>query len=312
MPRRIGACLAGALLVGGLAAGAWAGDAPASPGAEGEFKRGALGGRAYRLFVPSASPAGRPLPLVIALHGCWQTPEDFALGTRLNQAAQRRGLLVLYPAQGPLANPSRCWNWFEPSQQGVKTGEVAGILALAREVQSASPVDPRRVIALGFSAGGFMAVNLACAAPDLVSRVGVVAGGPYRCGLGVEGAIGCMRGIGLDGAASAAACLRATGRGALALRASLWHGADDTVVSPANQTALVAMFARLTGMVSGVTERVGGGVHSLYRDGRGHAVFEAWTIPGLGHEWSGGDTRGTQTVSWGPGTTDHMLDFLLE
>jgi len=38
-------------------------------------------------------------PLIVALHGCWQTPEDFALGTRLNDAADARGLVVVYPGE---------------------------------------------------------------------------------------------------------------------------------------------------------------------------------------------------------------------
>jgi poly(hydroxyalkanoate) depolymerase family esterase len=285
--------------------------ATAAPAAsEGVFKHGAAGTRAYRLYVPERAAAG-PLPLVIALHGCFQTPEDFALGTRLNDAAERRGLLVLYPAQRPRDNASRCWNWFAPEHQGRASGEVAEILAAVREVARVHQVAPGRTIALGLSAGGFMAVNLLCAAPDVVSGVGVAAGGPYRCGLGVDGALRCMRGLGLDGAASAAACLAAGGKRSLPVRASLWHGALDTVVAPANFTALETMFARLAGMASGTTERREGALHALYRDAQGRPVIETWLVPGLGHAWSGGDARGTHTVPWGPSATDRMLDFLL-
>jgi poly(hydroxyalkanoate) depolymerase family esterase len=174
-------CLAVAAVVVGAA-----GSAPGQGRArrDAEFTRGTLGDRPYRLFVPREVGA-RP-PLIIALHGCWQTPEDFALGTRLNAAAQRRGLLVLYPAQRPRDNPSRCWNWFEPAHQSRTSGELAEILALVREVRSRYPGDRERTIALGFSAGAFMAVNLACVAPDVVAGVGVFAGGPYRCGVGAE------------------------------------------------------------------------------------------------------------------------------
>ena len=281
---------------------------PAAAG--GVFKQGAVGARAYRLYVPERAAAG-PLPLVIALHGCFQTPEDFALGTRLNDAAERRGLLVLYPAQRPRDNASRCWNWFEREHQGRGSGEVAEILAVVREVAREHPVAPGRTIALGLSAGGFMAVNLLCAAPDVVSGVGVAAGGPYRCGFGADGALRCMRGLGVDGTSSAAACLAASGKRSLSLRASLWHGALDTVVAPTNLTALETMFARLAGMASGTTERQEGALHALYRDGEGRPVIETWLVPGLGHAWSGGDARGTHAVPWGPSATDRMLDFLL-
>lgn len=295
--------LAGAVLSAGLA-----GVASPESGRGGEFARGVHEGRAYRLFVP-AGGAG-PLPLIVALHGCWQTPEDFAVGTRLNEAAGERGLLVLYPAQGPRQNASRCWNWFEPAGPGHPGREAAEILALVGVVRAERRVDARRVLAIGFSAGGFMAVNLACSAPELVAGVGVVSGGPYRCGVGPAGALQCMRGV-VDGAASAQACLATMGRRPHDLRASLWHGAEDPVVSPRNLDALVTMFARLGGMASGVTETRDGAVYSVYRDGRGRPLIEAWLVRGLGHAWTGGDTRGTHTVPWGPVMTDAMLDFLL-
>ena len=270
----------------------------------GTFARGTLGGRAYRAWVPTRPAPGRPL--VVALHGCWQTPEDFALGTRLNDAAERRGLVVVYPAQGRGDNPYRCWNWFEPAQQKAGGSEPAQILAIARRVQGERGLRDRRVIVLGFSAGAWMAVNLACAAPDLVAGVGALAGGPYRCAGGPEDAIQCMRGTARDTAASAAACGPARD-----LRVSLWHGAVDTVVSPTNLTALEAMFARQLGASGGVTATDEGAIHAVYRDPRGAPVLETWLVRGMGHAWSGGDARGTHTWPAGPSATERMLDFLL-
>src|ERR1043166_2410251 len=178
----------------GVLVGALAGAAPAT----GAFERGTYEGRAYRLWVPARVEPARPL--VVALHGCWQTPEDFALGTRLNAAAEARGLVVVYPAQSQRANPYRCWNWFEPAQQAAAgKGETAQILALARQVQGERGLREPRLLVLGFSAGAWMAVNLACAAPEVVLGVGAAAGGPYRCADGPEAAIQCMRGVQRDG-----------------------------------------------------------------------------------------------------------------
>ncbi|MEX2148411.1 MAG: PHB depolymerase family esterase [Candidatus Rokuibacteriota bacterium] len=278
-----------------------------SPAQAGSFTSGVHEGRAYRLYVPATAAS----TLVIALHGCWQTPDDFARGTRLNEAADRRGLVIVYPAQGRAAHPYRCWNWYEAGSHTAARGETAEILALARHIASEHGLGDRRAVVLGFSAGGFMAVNLVCAAPSLVSGVGVLAGGAYRCGVGAEGAIQCMRGRGGDGAAAAQACLDVTGARTLPVRASLWQGAVDRVVNAANLSALETMFARAVGMVSSATESQPGAVTSVHRDGRGRPVVETWLIRNMGHAWSGGDPRGRHTYPAGPRATDRMLDFLL-
>ena len=84
------------------------------------IRRGSVEGRAYRLYVPTAVAdvvgEAPPRPLVVALHGCWQTPEDFVTTTRLGRAAERRGVLVVAPAQGKRDHPSRCWNWSPASR----------------------------------------------------------------------------------------------------------------------------------------------------------------------------------------------------
>ncbi|MBI3637769.1 MAG: PHB depolymerase family esterase [Candidatus Rokubacteria bacterium] len=282
---------------------------------EGTFKRDTFDNRAYRLYVPRSllAPDAPPAPLVIALHGCWQTPEDFATGTRLNEAADKRGLLVLYPQQGKSGHPSRCWNWYDPDHQTRNAGEIGQIVSLVERVRLDHKIAGGRIVAVGLSAGGFMAVNLACAAPEMIAGIGVVAGGPFRCGVGMLPALDCMRGLKSDAETSANLCLASMGgKRARPLRASLWHGVDDVVVSPANLPTLAAMLARIDGATANVTtDATEAAVHTTFRDASGRPLVESWLVRNMGHAWSGGDIRGTHTYPAGPDSTTRILDFLL-
>ena len=125
------------------------------------------GSRDYRLFVPSCY-AGRPLPLLIMLHGCQQTPEDFAGGTAMNEAAEAAGLLVAYPAQTKAANRMNCWNWFQDKHQNRGEGEPAIIAGITREIMKLYAVDTRRVYVAGLSAGHRRGDSRAPASADRV------------------------------------------------------------------------------------------------------------------------------------------------
>jgi hypothetical protein len=95
--------------------------------------RSADGSRNYKLFVPSHSQE-KPVPLVVMLHGCTQSPDDFAAGTRMNFLAEERNCFVVYPEQPRGANQAKCWNWFRTGNQQRDGGEPSLIAGITRQV----------------------------------------------------------------------------------------------------------------------------------------------------------------------------------
>jgi poly(hydroxyalkanoate) depolymerase family esterase len=256
--------------------------------------------RDYKLYVPPGYQ-GQPLPLVMMLHGCTQDPDDFAFGTRMNEAARERGFFVLYPAQSQNANPSRCWNWFKHNHQGRGRGEPALLADMTRDVVSRYGIDPRRIFAAGLSAGGAMAAILGDAYPDVFAAIGVHSGLPPRSATNVKTAFEAMRhGAAADAAPSAGAP-----------PVIVFHGDQDQTVHPINGQQIVAARADATTLES-ERRRVEDGreyTHHVYRDADGRVQVEHWVVHGAGHAWSGGHPSGSYTDSRGPDATDEMLRF---
>src|SRR5260370_40443056 len=91
------------------------------------LSRRSAGSRPYMVYTPTHYHVGTAVPLLVMLHGCTQTAEDFAAGTQMNQLAEQYGFIVVYPQQTPTENQNGCWNWFTSSNQTPGRGEPARI-----------------------------------------------------------------------------------------------------------------------------------------------------------------------------------------
>jgi poly(hydroxyalkanoate) depolymerase family esterase len=243
---------------------------------------------AYKTYLP-ARGEGEPRPLVVMLHGCKQTPDDFAAGTRMNALADEMGFIVAYPEQGTAANAARCWNWCEPANQQRDAGEPSLIAGITREVIGRYNVDPRRVYIAGLSAGGAMAAIMGHTYPELYAAIGIHSGLPYAAARDLPSALAAMR----NGGKSTSA----------AVPTIVFHGDGDTTVHPRNGERVFTSQTVENGEESGrkYTRTVSSAKPAV----------EHWLVHGAGHAWSGGSASGSYTDSRGPDATRAMLRFFL-
>lgn len=284
---------------------------------------GALG---YRLYVPAAYQ-GQALPLVVMLHGCTQSPDDFAAGTRMNELAETTPCLVAYPAQNQSANMSRCWNWFKTSDQQRDQGEPAVIAGITREIARDYAVDTGRIYVAGLSSGGSMAAIMGAAYPDLFAAVGVHSGPDYSNAHDLPSAFAAMHGSHATFGLQPGPETRTAKPARQFVPNIMFHGDQDYTVRHGDSDQVSAHWDTPRGR-----ERSGDGAdsglevcetrgqvpnghaytQSSYRDSAGKLMAEHWLIHGAGHAWSGGSASGTYTDARGPDASAEMLRFFLE
>lgn len=263
------------------------------------------GSRDYKLYIPGRAADG-PRPLIVMLHGCTQSPDDFAAGTGMNMLAEEQGCFVAYPAQSSSANCSKCWNWFSPEHQQRSVGEPSLISGITRRVTRDHPVDASRVYIAGLSAGGAAAAIMGATYPDLYAAVGVHSGLPCGAARDLPSAFAAMRQGGASGPLN----------GARMVPAIVFHGDQDSTVHPRNGEAVVAQSKARGGERLKVERgQVPGGhayTRTMHADAGGRVVCEQWTIHGAGHAWAGGRPAGTYTDPRGPDASREMLRFFLQ
>jgi poly(hydroxyalkanoate) depolymerase family esterase len=310
--------------------------ASAQPSQQGRWISGSVsnssGARNYKLWVPKGYGNGTPLPLLLMLHGCTQTPDDFAAGTRMNSIADANRFLVVYPEQPSDANAYKCWNWFRPEHQSRGAGEPALLAAIVEQVRASYRVDGQRVYVAGISAGAAMAVICGVAYPDIFAAVGVHSGLQYKGATNLAEALAAQsKGAGPDPnqqgllAYQAINSVRPGARRA-GVPVIIFQGLLDAAVNPANADWVVKQWAQTDDYLDDDSDNntvddradattngtVNGGyayTKQVYNDAADRPLIEKWIVQGMKHAWSGGSAAGSYTDAKGPDASAEMWRF---
>ncbi len=308
------------------AAIAYVSSVPNAPDESGQFMTRKFsnhaGARTYKLYVPSRT-SGAAMPLIVMLHGCTQSADDFAVGTRMNRLAEQHGFLVAYPQQAVNANGSKCWNWFKSLDQLRDSGEPSLIAGITQEIVANYSVDPSRIFVAGLSAGAAMAVILGETYPELYAGVGAHSGLPFGAAHDMPSAFAAMSG-GRHATHDTSIPLGAVGSKKVRqfVPTIVFHGDRDQTVNQSNGAEIIRQAGNAfvaeadepdlhATMEMGHSPRGRGYRRTVHSDSAGRALIESWMLEGAGHAWSGGDASGSYTDSKGPDASAEMVRFFL-
>jgi poly(hydroxyalkanoate) depolymerase family esterase len=310
-----------ALLVAAAALLPGAATAAAGTLTSGDYN-GPVGAIHYELYVPSAYTPATPMPLVVALHGCTQTADGFRQLTRWDQQAEAKGFLVVFPQQESSANTFKCWNFFQDASMHRGAGDPARIAAVTSLIENSYNVDPTRVYAAGFSAGGAMASVMAATYPDYFAAIGINSGCEYAA------TATCAGYQSADPNLAGQQAYREMGPRARPMPFVAFQGDADKTVPPKNGDQLVQQWLLTNDLaddgaanasVSSRSAKTSMGFTpgrdlytvSSYNDGQSGELAQYWLIRGMGHAWSGGDPSQQFSDPSGPDATSTMYGFFM-
>ncbi|PJN39575.1 PHB depolymerase esterase [Streptomyces sp. CB02959] len=237
-------------------------------------------------YAPADLPPGAPL--VLALHGCTQSADDYYAHSGWPKYADRYGFALVFPQTTAANNPLSCFSWFDAAKDTGGRGEAASLVQMVRHAMAQYGSDAHRVFVTGLSAGGGMTADLLADYPDVFAAGSIDSGLPAHCATTPLQASGCQ----LSDQHLTPAQWGDKVRNARPGYAGPWprvaisQGTADLTVRPVNATELRDQWTDVLGVgqtPSSTRSLPGGTTQSTYNDAGGRPVVEVYSIPGMPH-----------------------------
>lgn len=294
----------------------------------GTFKNGQYSGiygvRDFKIYLPNNN---KNLSMIIMLHGCDQSSDEFFKSSKIKEVADRENIAILLPEQSKMYNPFKCWNWIIPGNNS-RQGESETIIDMIDQVVEKYGINKDKVFAAGMSAGASMAGILGNCYPDRVKAIashdGVQFFPTYHGGdfatVVLHGATVPVEQSGAFGYACSYAY-----NPPKQVPAIIFQGMASPLMNPMHAFQVEDEFIILNDYLdNGIrdlsavkdkridtvpdTETYGYTKYSLV--GQNNKVFlERYMINRLNHAWSGGDGKFKYNDPKGPSATELMIKF---
>jgi poly(hydroxyalkanoate) depolymerase family esterase len=288
--RRWVAAVSGVLLIaGGLTA---AGLISATPAAAASLTQvTGFGSNPGNLNMYSYVPTGLAsnAPLVVALHGCTQSANDYYSHSGWPKYADLWGFAIVFAEQPSSTNPIiNCFDWGTPSNDRRGQGEALSIYQMVQYAQAHYGVDPHRIYVTGLSAGAGMTSDLLADYPDVFAAGSVDSGPPAQCSTSGITNTNCTSGTTSHTPQQWGDLVRNSDPGYSGPwpRVAIWQGSSDTTVNPAAMTESRDQWTNVWGISqtpSSTQSLTGATTRTNYNDASGNPAVVTFSVSGMAH-----------------------------
>ena len=280
----------------------------------------------YLRYVPSTYQKGTNVPLIVALHGCTQTAQQFATSTKLNKMAEKYNFIVIYPMQATTRQIYMCWNFYwATSRTATEPQMVANMVS---QVKSQYSIDSSKVYVVGFSAGGALAASLALLYPDVFAAASITSGLMHNSSNMYTSTTAMLSGSANSPVNTGRSAYSSAGSRAHVIPIIVFHGLTDSTVNVVNSYQIMCQFAAFNDLAddgeynrsirgeSDVQETTSNYIHYKHYDSNGKIVMERYVVSELAgiyaHVWNGGDGVSYNNAASAIDETQLIMDFFFK
>jgi polyhydroxybutyrate depolymerase len=129
--------------------------------------------RSYLLYRPASLARTAPVPLVVMLHGRYDSANYAEKAYHWDDVADSKGFVVAYPnGEHKMWNAGHCCG----RAQKENIDDVGFLSELIRNLTKEENIDSNRIYIAGMSMGSLMAYRMACESPVEIAAIGAVSG----------------------------------------------------------------------------------------------------------------------------------------
>ncbi|GAA1984750.1 hypothetical protein GCM10009838_53540 [Catenulispora subtropica] len=246
------------------------------------------GGLNMYSYLPT-NLAAKPA-VVLALHGCTQSANDYYADSGWSKYADLYGFAVVYAEQpSGTGLTAKCFDWGDTSNDTRGNGQALSVYQMVQYAEAHYNADPARVFITGLSAGGGMTADLLADYPDVFAAGAIDSGPPAQCTTaGITDSNCTSNNSNTKTPQQWGDLVRASNPGYTGPwpRVQVWNGAADYLVKPVAMDESRDQWTNVWGISqtpSSTTTLTGSTAESIYNDSTGKPAVETFSIPNMGH-----------------------------